>query len=126
MMLFRLSFSDCYRKKQRGDCNSLEFIRAAAEKAQYVHNRYHPDQQQAIGTTRLVTCRDITRHPSLSLRQLERQFLSHQVCCMRFVFISMFCFCLFVVRMENKTLNFFLRYPMKLIKSRLLIHIRLL
>ena len=69
---------DCYRKKQRGDCNSLEFQRAAVEKAQYVHNRHHPDQQQSSSFPRTPIFRDMTRHPSLSLRQLERQWLSHQ------------------------------------------------
>jgi hypothetical protein len=69
---------DCYRRKQRGDCNSLEFYRAAAEKAQYVHNRHHPDQQNSLTNPRSASLRDVTRHPSLTLRQLERQFLSYQ------------------------------------------------
>ena len=71
---------DCYRKKQRGDCNSFEFIRAAAERAQYIHNRHHPDYQPSTSYSRLGTSfRDVSRHPSLTLRQLERQYLSHQV-----------------------------------------------
>ncbi len=69
---------DCYRRKQRGDCDTLEFHRAAAEKAQYVHNRHHPDQQNSSSNARPPSLRDVARHPSLTLRQLERQFLSFQ------------------------------------------------
>ncbi|CAF0774483.1 unnamed protein product [Rotaria sordida] len=69
---------NCYRKKQRGDCDSLEFHRAAAEKAQYVHNRHHANQQNPSSNLRQSSLRDVSRHPSLTLRQLERRFLSHK------------------------------------------------
>ncbi|CAF3409537.1 unnamed protein product [Rotaria sp. Silwood1] len=69
---------NCYRKKQRGDCDSLEFHRAAAEKAQYVHNRHHSNQPNSLSNPRPSSLRDVSRHPSLTLRQLERRFLSHQ------------------------------------------------
>ncbi len=70
---------DCYRRKQRGDCNSLEFHRAAIEKAQYVHYRHHPDQPNPLpNPSRSASYRETSRNPSLTLRQLERQFLSYQ------------------------------------------------
>lgn len=71
--------ANCYRKKQRGDCNSFEFIRAAAEKAQYVHNRHHPDQSESLNSPRISTgSREISAHPSSTLRQMERQYLSQK------------------------------------------------
>ena len=78
-MKIKFSFElDCYRRKQRGDCDSFEFHRAATERAQYVHNRHHPDQQTMSRHPRSSSLRDTSRRPSLTLRQLERQFLSHQ------------------------------------------------
>ncbi|CAF4904718.1 unnamed protein product, partial [Rotaria socialis] len=35
--------ANCYRKKQRGDCNSLEFQRAANDRAQYIYNKHRRD-----------------------------------------------------------------------------------
>jgi len=75
-VFFRLSL-DCYRRKQRGDCDSLEFHKAAAERAQYIHFRNHPELQKTLPTTRAHSFREVTRHPSLSLRQIERQVLSN-------------------------------------------------
>ncbi|CAF0860633.1 unnamed protein product [Adineta steineri] len=71
---------NCYRRKQRGDCNSFEFYRAAAERAQYVHNRHHTDQQNMLMNTRSRSLRETStpRHPSIALRQLEREFLSYR------------------------------------------------
>ncbi|CAF1575897.1 unnamed protein product [Adineta ricciae] len=69
---------NCYRRKQRGDCNSFEFYRAAAEKAQYVHNRHHPDQNGTSVNSRSRSLRESPRNPSSTLRQLERQFLSYR------------------------------------------------
>ncbi|CAF1972496.1 unnamed protein product [Rotaria magnacalcarata] len=69
---------NCYRKKQRGDCNSLEFHRAAAEKALYVHNRQPKTEENLFGTSRSSRLRDTVRNPSLTLRHLERQFRSYQ------------------------------------------------
>ena len=91
LFLFQL---DCYRRKQRGDCNSFEFYRAAAEKAQYVHNRHHPDQNNTSVNSRSRSLRESPRNPSSTLRQLERQFLSYrepktnnhtEVCCIVFL-----------------------------------------
>lgn len=70
---------DCYRRKQRGDCDSLDFHKAAAEKAQYVHYRNHFELEKSLPTSsRAHSFREVSRHPSLSLRHLERQVLSHQ------------------------------------------------
>ncbi|UJR15977.1 hypothetical protein I4U23_002896 [Adineta vaga] len=69
---------NCYRRKLRGDCNSFEFYRAAAEKAQYVHNRHHPDANNGSINSRSRSLRESSRNPSLTLRHLERQFLSYR------------------------------------------------
>lgn len=69
---------DCYRKKQRGDCGGLDFQRAANERAQYVHNRRHPDQPSPKPNPRPPIQQDLSRQTSWTLRQLERRFLSHQ------------------------------------------------
>ncbi len=70
-------FLDCYRKKQRGDCSGLDFQRAAAERAEYVHIDRHPDQSPPISNPRPPVRHDFSRHPSWTLHQLERQVLSH-------------------------------------------------
>ncbi|CAF0996366.1 unnamed protein product [Rotaria magnacalcarata] len=69
--------TNCYRKKQRGDCNSLEFQRATADRAQYIYNKHHRDVPRTTEIPRLPTKPDFLRHPSLALRQLERKFLSN-------------------------------------------------
>lgn len=69
---------NCYRKKQRGDCSSLEFQRAAAERAQYVYYKHHPDQELPASNPQRPIQSDLSRHPSWTLRQIERQFLSEQ------------------------------------------------
>ncbi|CAF3392039.1 unnamed protein product [Rotaria socialis] len=69
--------ANCYRKKQRGDCNSLEFQRAANDRAQYIYNKHRRDVPRTIEIPRLPTKPDFVRHPSLALRQLERKFLSN-------------------------------------------------
>ncbi|CAF2940079.1 unnamed protein product [Rotaria sp. Silwood2] len=70
--------SNCYRKKQRGDCNSLDFRRAASEREYKIYNNHDSDQQKSIGNSRPPIRYIFSRHPSLTLRQLERQFLSYQ------------------------------------------------
>ncbi|CAF1041749.1 unnamed protein product [Adineta steineri] len=70
--------TNCYRKKQRGDCNSIEFQRAASERATYVYNERHPDQPSPTPNPQPPVRRDFLRNPSWTLRQLERQFLSQQ------------------------------------------------
>ncbi|CAF3671368.1 unnamed protein product [Rotaria sordida] len=70
--------ANCYRKKQSGDCNSLDFRRAASERAQYIYNNHDSDQTQSSGNPRPPIRHDFSRHPSLTLRQIERQFLSYQ------------------------------------------------
>ena len=69
---------DCYRKKQRGDCHSIEFQRAAAERAQFIYNDHHPDQPAPLSNPRPPVHHDFLRHPSWTLRQLEREYLTRQ------------------------------------------------
>lgn len=54
----------------------MDFKRAASEKAQYVHNSRHPDEPPPVINPRPPSLRDYSRHPSLTMRQLERHFLS--------------------------------------------------
>ncbi len=69
---------DCYRKKQRGDCNSLQFQRAASERGDYIYSHRHPDQPSSISNPHRPIQHDLSRHPSWTLHQLDRQFLSLQ------------------------------------------------
>lgn len=69
---------DCYRKKQRGECDSRDFRRAANERAQFVYSRQHPDQPEPKENPRPPIQRGFSRQASWTLRQLERRFLSHQ------------------------------------------------
>lgn len=78
MKVFILNL-DCYRRKQRGDCNSLEFYRAAAEKAQFIHNRLQREQQNPVNNSRPSSLRDTSRNPSITLRHLERRFRFHKL-----------------------------------------------
>lgn len=68
--------TNCYRKKQRGDCSGLEFQRAAKERAQFIYNHQYPDQDPPRINPQRPVLHDLSRHPSWTLRQLERQFLS--------------------------------------------------
>ena len=69
---------DCYRKKQRGDCNGLDFQRASKERAQYVHNPQHPDQPPPTPNPQPPVQHELSRNPSWTLRQLELRLLSHR------------------------------------------------
>lgn len=72
------AFLDCYRKKQRGDCDNRDFRRAANERAQFIFTRQHPDQPPPQENPRPPIQRGFSRQASWALRQLERRFLSYQ------------------------------------------------
>jgi hypothetical protein len=56
----------------------MQFRRAATERAQYVYTSHHPDQPPPLRISRPPIRHDLSRHPSWTLHQLERLFLSYQ------------------------------------------------
>ena len=56
----------------------VDFQRAAKERAQFVHNRQHPDQPPPKINPQPPIQRSLSRNQSWTLRQLERGFHSHQ------------------------------------------------
>ncbi|CAF3535008.1 unnamed protein product [Rotaria sp. Silwood1] len=70
--------TNCYRKKQRGDCNTLDFQRAASERAEHTYNNHDSDQTKSTDNIRPMLSYIFSRQPSITLRKLERQFLSYQ------------------------------------------------
>ncbi|UJR30608.1 hypothetical protein I4U23_018133 [Adineta vaga] len=89
---------NCYRKKQRGDCNGSDFQQAAAERGKTVYNNRDSDRPSPKSTGRpVVTPNILSQNPSWTLRKLELEFLS---------------------RLKSKTSTPEIRKPEKLSKSR--------